>query len=41
VIAPVSGGADAAIIEQLKHTWLYKPQALPVCTMRNFVFHIN
>lgn len=41
VVTPVSGGADAAIIEQLKRTWVYKPQPLPVCTMRNFIFRIN
>jgi protein TonB len=40
VITPVSG-ADATIIEQLKRTWVYKPQPLPVCTTRNFVFVIN
>jgi len=41
VVMPVSGGADAAVIEQLKRTWVYKPQPLPVCTIRNFIFRIN
>src|SRR5262252_9333000 len=40
VVTPVSG-ADQVIIEQLKRTWVYKPQPLPVCTVRNFVFRIN
>src|SRR5262249_25909472 len=40
VITPLPGG-DPAIIEQLKRTWIYKPQPLPVCTIRNFVFNIK
>src|SRR5215831_18614243 len=40
VLTPVPG-ADPAIIEQLKSTWIYKPQPLPVCTIRNFIFIIK
>jgi len=34
-------GADQTIIEQVSHTWQYKPQPVPVCTIRVFEFHIN
>jgi hypothetical protein len=40
VLTPVPG-ADPAIIEQLKSSWIYKPQPLPVCTIRNFIFIIK
>src|SRR5215472_11325422 len=40
VLTPVPG-ADPAIIEQLKSSWVYKPQPLPVCTIRNFIFIIK
>ena len=40
VLTPVPG-ADPAIIEQLKSNWIYKPQPLPVCTIRNFIFIIK
>jgi hypothetical protein len=34
-------GADQSIIEQVSHEWQYKPQPVPVCTIRVFEFHIN
>jgi protein TonB len=34
-------GADQTIIEQVGSTWQYKPQPVPVCTIRVFEFHIN
>jgi periplasmic protein TonB len=34
-------GADQTIIEQVKSTWQYKPQPVPVCTIRVFEFRIN
>ncbi len=34
-------GADQAVIEQLQGTWQYKPQPVPVCTTRAFVFQFN
>ncbi len=34
-------GADQAVMEQLQSTWLYKPQPVPVCTTRAFVFQFN
>jgi hypothetical protein len=34
-------GADDAVITQLRSTWTYKPQPLPVCSVRNFVFKIS
>jgi hypothetical protein len=34
-------GVDQAIIDQLMSTWLYKPQPVPVCTIRVFEFHIS
>jgi protein TonB len=34
-------GADEAIREQVGATWQYKPQPVPVCTIRVFEFHIN
>jgi len=34
-------GLDQAIIEQLKRTWVYKPQPVPVCSERNFIFKID
>jgi hypothetical protein len=34
-------GADQTIIEQVSGNWQYKPQPVPVCTIRVFEFHIN
>lgn len=34
-------GADQAVMEQIRSTWLYKPQPVPVCTTRAFVFQFN
>jgi hypothetical protein len=34
-------GADQAIMEHLRTTWVYKPQPVPVCSSRTFVFEIN
>jgi len=34
-------GLDQSIIEQLKRTWVYKPQPVPVCSERNFIFKID
>jgi protein TonB len=35
------GGVDDDVLGQIRRTWLYKPQPLPVCSMRVFVFKIN
>jgi hypothetical protein len=34
-------GADQAIQDHLKSTWVYKPQPVPVCSPRTFIFEIN
>jgi periplasmic protein TonB len=34
-------GADEQIVGHLKQTWKYKPQPVPVCTVRNFVFNVR
>jgi serine/threonine protein kinase len=34
-------GVDQAIIEQLKSTWVYKAQAVPICNERVFIFKID
>jgi hypothetical protein len=34
-------GADQAVVDQIQSTWLYKPQPVPVCTVRAFVFQFN
>jgi hypothetical protein len=34
-------GADESIMQQVRSTWQYKPQPVPVCTIRVFEFHIN
>jgi hypothetical protein len=34
-------GADQSVIEQLQSTWAYKPQPVPVCTVRAFIFQFN
>jgi protein TonB len=34
-------GADHSIIEQIRDTWRYKPQPVPVCSIRSFVFNIK
>jgi hypothetical protein len=39
-VSSLSGG-DRYIIEQVQATWQYKPQPVPVCTIRVFEFHIN
>jgi len=35
------GGADQAIMDHLRTSWLYRPQAVPVCSTRTFVFQFN
>jgi periplasmic protein TonB len=35
------GAVDDAILRQVRSTWVYKPQPVPVCSMRVFVFKIN
>jgi serine/threonine-protein kinase len=34
-------GLDQTITEQLKRTWIYKPQPVPVCGERIFIFNID
>lgn len=34
-------GADQAVMEQIQNGWFYKPQPVPVCTTRAFVFQFN
>ena len=34
-------GADQAVMDQIQSTWQYKPQPVPVCTTRAFVFQFN
>jgi hypothetical protein len=34
-------GADQAVMEQIQSTWVYKPQPVPVCTVRAFIFQFN
>jgi len=34
-------GIDQAIVEQVKSTWTYKAQPVPICTERQFIFKIN
>lgn len=34
-------GADQSIMEQVQSTWTYKPQPVPVCTTRAFLFQFN
>ena len=34
-------GMDQAIIDQIKSSWVYRPQPLPVCAPRVFLFKIN
>jgi len=34
-------GADQAVMEQIQSTWIYKPQPVPVCTTRAFIFQFN
>jgi protein TonB len=40
VVSSVAG-ADAKVMEDIKKTWVYKPQPLPVCTIRNFRFVVK
>jgi protein TonB len=42
-VAVVRGieGIDDAVLQQIRSTWTYKPQPLPVCSIRNFVFKVN
>lgn len=35
------GGGDEAILAQIARDWLYKPQPVPVCSVRVFVFKID
>lgn len=41
VIRGLGGTEDDHVIRQLRATWRYKPQPLPVCSVRNFVFNIK
>jgi hypothetical protein len=34
-------GMDQTIIDQIKSSWVYKPQPLPLCAPRIFMFKIN
>jgi hypothetical protein len=34
-------GADQMVMEQIQQTWVYKPQPVPVCTTRAFIFQFN
>lgn len=34
-------GADQYVMEQIHATWVYRPQPVPVCTTRAFVFQFN
>jgi hypothetical protein len=34
-------GADHVVMEQIESSWVYKPQPVPVCTPRQFVFQFN
>jgi hypothetical protein len=40
IVSPI-GGIDDAILAQIRKSWVYKPQPLPVCSHRAFVFKIN
>lgn len=42
-VTPITSipGQDVIVIRQLKETWVYKPQPLPVCSTRIFKFIIN
>jgi periplasmic protein TonB len=40
VVSPLNG-ADEQIMAHLKSTWKYKPQPVPICTVRNFVFNVK
>jgi len=35
------GGVDDTVIQQVRGSWAFKPQPVPVCTIWNFVFKIN
>jgi protein TonB len=37
----VAGNVDQMVMDQIKATWLYKPQQLPVCFVQPFKFNIN
>jgi hypothetical protein len=34
-------GADQSVIDQIQQNWVYKPQPVPVCTTRAFIFQFN
>ncbi len=40
VITPISG-ADSSIIDQLKRTWVFKPQLQPICGAKTFLFVVR
>jgi protein TonB len=40
VMAGIPGG-DQAVTEHIRSNWIYKPQPLPVCSIRNFIFMIR
>lgn len=41
VVRGIGSGVDDAVLKQVRSSWLYKPQPLPVCSIRAFVFKIN
>jgi hypothetical protein len=40
-ILSIAGNVDGVLMQQIKDSWLYKPQALPVCFAQPFSFRIN
>ena len=42
-VTPVTSipGMDQTIIQQIRASWVYKPQPLPVCFAKPFAFKIN
>jgi hypothetical protein len=40
-VRSIAGNVDDTIVDQIKSTWLYKPQRLPVCFAQPFAFKID
>jgi len=40
-LQPLGGTEDDAVIRQVRGGWVWKPQPLPICTVRVFSFVIN
>lgn len=40
-VRAIAGNVDDTIIDQIKSTWTYRPQRLPVCFAQPFAFHID